>query len=94
MWRRSQRHVQTLTTTLIGRLKGLGIPTTTPPDPARHGASVCTDSSAAQSITDALGRDGVYAWNGRGRIRFSFHGYNGERDIERIEQALRRVWRA
>ncbi len=89
-----QRHVQTLTTALIGRMDALGIPTTTPRDPARHGASVCMDSSAAQSITDALGRDGVYAWNGRGRIRFSFHGYNSESDIARIEQALGRVWRA
>jgi selenocysteine lyase/cysteine desulfurase len=89
-----QRHVHGLTTTLIGRLERLGIPTTTPPDPARHGASVCVDSSAAQSITDALGRDGVYAWNGRGRIRFSFHGYNGAGDIERIEQSLRPAWRA
>lgn len=88
-----QHHVQTLTAMLIARMAALGIPTTTPPDPARHGASVCADSSAAQAITDALGSDGIYAWNGRGRIRFSFHGYNGERDIERIVPALRRVWR-
>lgn len=89
-----QNHVQTLTTTLIARLTELQIPLTTPPDPARHGASVCADSSAAQAITDALGRDGIYAWNGRGRIRFSFHGYNSERDLDRIVPALQRVWRA
>ena len=88
-----QKHVQTLTTMLIARLHELGIPLTTPPDAARHGASVCADSSVAQAITDALGRDGIYAWNGRRRIRFSFHGYNSERDVERIVPVLQRVWR-
>jgi cysteine desulfurase/selenocysteine lyase len=89
-----QSHVQALTTELLARLAALGIPSTTPADPARHGASVCADSSAAQAIVDALQRDGVFAWNGRGRIRFSFHGYNSDGDIERIVPALRRVWRA
>lgn len=47
-----------------------------------------------QAITDVLGRDGVYARNGRGLLRFSFPGHNGESDIERIVPALQRVWRA
>jgi selenocysteine lyase/cysteine desulfurase len=85
-------HVQGLTTALLDRLQALQIPSTTPPDPARHGASVCVESPRAQAITDALYAQRVYAWNGHGRIRFSFHGYNGLADVERIVTALRSVW--
>lgn len=89
-----QRHVQTLTTALLQRLEQLQIPSTTPRDPARHGASVCVASSRAQQITDALYQRGVYAWNGHGRVRFSFHGYNAMADVDRIADALQQVWRA
>jgi len=30
----------------------------------------------------------VLAWNGRGRLRISFHGYNGTADVDRVEAAL------
>jgi cysteine desulfurase/selenocysteine lyase len=31
----------------------------------------------------------VYAWNGQGRVRISFHGYNTMTDVERTVAALR-----
>ena len=43
-------------------------------------------------MVDALAERGVWAWNGRGRIRFSFHGYNGGDDVDKIVAALREVW--
>ena len=61
----------------------------TPNDPARHGASVCIASPRAQAIVDALYAQGVYAWNGQGRVRISFHGYNTMADVERTARALR-----
>jgi len=88
-----QRHVQGLTCDLLVRLRALQIPSTTPDDPARHGASVCVASSRAQQIVDALYERGVYAWNGHGRVRFSFHGYNSTQDVDRIVDALQSVWR-
>ncbi len=88
-----QHHVQSLTTALLDRLDALQIPSTTPRDPSRHGASVCVASSQAQQIVDALYERGVYAWNGHGRVRFSFHGYNSLQDIDRIVAALQPVWR-
>jgi selenocysteine lyase/cysteine desulfurase len=82
------RHVQGLTAALLEGLARAGIPTTTPADPARHGASVCIAHPQAGALAAALHERGVWAWNGRGRVRFSFHGYNGMADVGRILAAL------
>jgi selenocysteine lyase/cysteine desulfurase len=87
-----QAHVQALTVALLARLAAAGIPSTTPADPARHGASVCIATPGAAALTEALVRRGVWAWNGRGRIRFSFHGYNSMADVDRIMAALAAEW--
>jgi cysteine desulfurase/selenocysteine lyase len=87
-----QSHVQGLTVALLERLAALQIPSTTPIEPSRHGASVCVASSRAQAIVDELYASGVYAWNGHGRVRFSFHGYNAMSDVDRIGRALQAAW--
>jgi cysteine desulfurase / selenocysteine lyase len=84
-----QQHVQTLTVALLDELPALQIPVMTPADPARHGASVCIASARAPAIVDALYAQGVYAWNGHGRIRISFHGYNSLDDVDHTVAALR-----
>lgn len=86
-------HVQALTTALMDRLEAADIPFRTPRDPARHGASVCIDTPQAERLAEALVRRGIYVWNGHGRLRFSFHGYNGADDVVRIDEALRAIWR-
>jgi cysteine desulfurase / selenocysteine lyase len=83
-----QRHVQTLTTALLDELAASQIKVMTPADPARHGGSVCIASANAAAVVDALHEQDVYAWNGQGRIRISFHGYNGLSDVERTAAAL------
>jgi cysteine desulfurase/selenocysteine lyase len=85
-----QRHVQTLTVALLNELAASQIEAMTPADPARHGANVCIASPRAQAVADALYEQGVYTWNGQGRVRISFHGYNTMSDMERTVQALRR----
>ena len=87
-----QNHVQTLTVALIEALEKAQVPVMTPADPGRHGASVCVASPRAGAIVDALYERGVYAWNGQGRVRFSFHGYNTMADVERVVEALRDCW--
>ncbi|WP_158925037.1 aminotransferase class V-fold PLP-dependent enzyme [Acidisphaera sp. S103] len=87
-----QRHVQTLTVALIEALAASQVPVMTPNDPARHGASVCVASPRAAAIVDALHECGVYAWNGQGRVRFSFHGYNTMADVDRVVEALSGCW--
>jgi selenocysteine lyase/cysteine desulfurase len=83
-----QAHVQTLTQALHDALSARQYALTTPRDPARHGASVCFTSPEAASIVDRLIQRGVYAWNGHGRVRVSFHGYNGMADVDRTVAAL------
>ena len=84
-----QRHVQTLTVALLEALARSQIAVTTPTDPARHGASVCIASPRASAITEAMYAQGVYAWNGQGRVRISFHGYNSLSDVDRVAGVLR-----
>jgi cysteine desulfurase/selenocysteine lyase len=83
-----QRHVQTLTQALHEELASRQFALTTPRDPARHGASVCFTSPDAAAIVDRLFQRNVYAWNGQGRVRISFHGYNTLKDVERTVAAL------
>jgi cysteine desulfurase/selenocysteine lyase len=87
-----QAHVQSLTVLMLERLRELQIPTLTPADPARHGASVCVPTPKARAIVDAMAENGVLAWNGQGRVRFSFHGYNTRHDVDRAIDALRAAW--
>ncbi len=83
-----QSHVQTLTSALLGELAGSQFRITTPADPARRGASICIASPNAAQVVDALYQQGIYTWNGQGRIRISFHGYNTLADVELIAAAL------
>jgi len=87
-----QAHVQGMTTAMMERLEALRVPTLTPADPARHGASVCVASPRAQAIAERIARRGVLAWNGQGRIRFSFHGYNSRHDVDQAIEALNAEW--
>ena len=88
----TERHVQALTVPLLEGLARLGIATITPRSPAHHGASVCVESPRAQEIVDRLNDSGIFTWNGRGRIRVSFHGYNRLDDVERVLSGLKRHW--
>jgi selenocysteine lyase/cysteine desulfurase len=80
-----EAHVLALAGELRARCLAAGMPMMTP---ANHGASVCLPHPRAAEAVRAMERQGVLVWNGRGRIRVSFHGYNGERDVARAVGAL------
>lgn len=84
-------HVHRLTVAALEVFDRLGLPVITPRDPAGHGASVAFESETSDAVTHALAEQGVLAFGGRNRVRFSFHGYNSLDEIERIESALKRV---
>ncbi|KAL4785989.1 pyridoxal phosphate-dependent transferase [Aspergillus varians] len=88
-----QRHVQGLTAKLLDLLEREGIPVTTPRERTQHGASVTIDCVGASEIVDKMGEAGVYAWNGSGRVRFSFHGYNCLADVDRVMEVFPKLWR-
>jgi selenocysteine lyase/cysteine desulfurase len=83
-----QAHVQSLTSDLFARLSAHGVESSTPRETSRHGASVCLVRPDAKDIELRMGERGVLVWNGRGRIRISFHGYNCRREVDRVEEAL------
>ncbi len=84
-------HVHRLTAAALEVFDRLGLAVITPRDPARHGASVAFESEASDTVTHALADQGVLAFGGRNRVRFSFHGYNSLDEIDRIETALKQV---
>jgi cysteine desulfurase/selenocysteine lyase len=88
-----ERHVLGLSGALLERLEALQIAVWTPSEPTRHAANVCVPSAHAAEVAHALQDRGVWVWNGQGRARVSFHGYNGMADVERVAEALRSVMR-
>ncbi|OJI98902.1 hypothetical protein ASPVEDRAFT_25746 [Aspergillus versicolor CBS 583.65] len=91
--REIQDHVQGLTAALLGRLRAEGIVSATPVERERHGASVVVYCEGASDIVDEMARKGVYVWNGQGRVRISFHGYNCLGDVDRIMEVFPALWR-
>lgn len=86
-------HVQGLTAALLARLRSEGIVSATPVNRARHGASVVVYCEGAAEIVDEMAKKGVYAWNGQGRVRISFHGYNCLGDVDRVMEVFPALWR-
>lgn len=84
-----EAHVLGLARELRGRCLEAQLPMMTPEN---HGASVCLPHPAAADAVRRLEAGGVLTWNGRGRIRVSFHGYNDTADVERAFAALRGVF--
>lgn len=86
-------HAQSLTSELLHRLQQEGITASTPIEKERHGANVAIDCKGASMIVERMGKAGIYAWNGMGRVRFSFHGYNSIQDVERIMEIFPSLWK-
>ncbi|RDW64354.1 uncharacterized protein DSM5745_09765 [Aspergillus mulundensis] len=88
-----EKHVQILTTSLLEALEREGVPSSTPREKRNHGSSVTVHCKGAAEIVAEMRAAGVYAWNGNGRVRFSFHGYNCQADVERIMDVFPVLWR-
>ncbi|KAL3496893.1 pyridoxal phosphate-dependent transferase [Aspergillus germanicus] len=88
-----EEHVQVLTTELWRRFDGEGIRPSTPREKWKHGANVTVHCKGATEIVDQMSAVGILAWNGYGRVRFSFHGHNCMKDVDRIMEVFPGLWR-
>ena len=85
-----ETHVHGLATAFRAGVLDAQLPCMTPP---AHGANVCLPHPASEAMVASLHARGVMAWGGRGRVRFSFHGYNDMDDVDFGLAALRQAWR-
>ncbi len=69
-------------------LAGRSIPVLTPADPGRRGTSIAIPDPHGAALGKALSEAGLMAAHGVGRLRVSFHGYNGENDMARLTAAI------
>ena len=69
----------------------LGVPVVTPAAPERRAGNIAFLADDPLKIVAALRAEGVFAWGGEGRVRFSTHIYNDLADVERGRDALRKV---
>lgn len=83
-----ESHVMALARAFREGVLAEGLPCWTP---ERHGANVCIPHEESAAAVAALHEHGVMAWGGRGRVRFSFHGYNGHADVAAALRAARAV---
>ncbi len=80
-----EAHVHGLAARLRDAVLAAGHPCLTP---AAHGANVCIPHADPDALVARLHGQGVMAWGGRGRLRFSFHGYNDDADAAQALAAL------
>ncbi|CEL07506.1 hypothetical protein ASPCAL10663 [Aspergillus calidoustus] len=88
-----EEHVQVLTTELWRRLDSEGIRSSTPREKSKHGANITVYCKGATEIVNQMSAAGILAWNGYGRVRFSFHGHNCMKDVGRIMEVFPVLWR-
>jgi cysteine desulfurase/selenocysteine lyase len=98
---RIESHAVGLSTRLAVGLAGLGLPVCGAPAGQHRGHIVCvgrlgeghdaTGDARMQSLYDALQAQGVKLSIRKGTLRFSFHLYNSEEDVERV-LAIATAW--
>jgi selenocysteine lyase/cysteine desulfurase len=93
-WERVTEHVLDLSGQAVAALGALsGVRVATPAAAAERLGIVSFDPPGgdADAVVAALGRRGVRTASRDGRVRVSFHVYNGPEDIERLVGALARI---
>ncbi|KAL4962420.1 PLP-dependent transferase [Aspergillus stella-maris] len=88
-----EKHVLGLSGALLEGLEKEGIHSSTPWDRDQHAGNVTVHCDGATEIVNGLRNAGIYAWNSNGRVRFSFHGYNCFRDVDRVLEVFPPLWR-
>ncbi|ETI65870.1 aminotransferase class V-fold PLP-dependent enzyme [Neobacillus vireti] len=83
------KRVQTLTTYFIEETRKLGLNVRTPLNPLKRGPMVAIEfQDPLKTENDLRQKNIISAARGRG-VRFAFHGYNNEGDIEKTIEVLK-----
>ncbi|KAL3456344.1 PLP-dependent transferase [Aspergillus heterothallicus] len=91
--REIEEHVQVLATELWTRLDNEGIRPSTPREKSRRGANITVHCKGATEIANRMSEVGILAWNGYGRVRFTFHGHNSMKDVNRVMEVFPALWK-
>lgn len=91
---RIERHVLDLGGLLWDELHRRGLPLLTPREEGRRGPNVCFAWDDPAGLVRHMAEHAVLIWGDSGRVRVSFHVYNGSDDIERFLALLDDVPRA
>lgn len=83
-----ERQIAHLTARLIAGAQARGFRVITPTDPASRGALVVLHATNAQDLVTRLGARGVVASARGAGVRFSFHAYNNDEDVDAVLAAL------
>jgi selenocysteine lyase/cysteine desulfurase len=88
---RIQRHVLDLGAQLWDELERRGLPLLTPRDEQRRGPNVAFLWDDPAGLVRHMAERDILIWGDTGRVRISFHVYNGSDDIERFLTAFDEV---
>jgi selenocysteine lyase/cysteine desulfurase len=84
-------HIKGLAARFYEGLTGLGVDPITPSEHHRRGPSICvqfSDAGEAKALVSRLAERAIVALNIDQYVRFSFHGYLGSCDVDRLIEVL------
>jgi selenocysteine lyase/cysteine desulfurase len=84
-------HVAALSRRMHDGLRWLGLPLATPADPRWRAGNNCFWTEEPEAIVAALAERDIIASGYSGRMRFSTHVWNDERDVDRCLAALESI---
>lgn len=86
---RIENHALTLTARARALFESFGLTVITPEEPRRRAGNVAfLHEDGERYAAELASRHGVRMWGGDGRVRASFHVFNGEDDLEALRVAL------
>ncbi|MBO4205195.1 aminotransferase class V-fold PLP-dependent enzyme [Micromonospora echinofusca] len=83
-----EEHVLALTGRLVDELSERGWELLTSTDDAHRAGNVSVRAQHGAELAGELAGRDVHCWGGDGRLRFSLHLFNGDRDVDRLLVAL------
>ena len=88
---RIQGHARALSERISSDLEQLGHTVITPSEYGARSGNTSFLAADAEKVQDRLARHRVLVWGDSGRVRVSGHLYNGEKDVARFVEAMKKI---